>query len=215
MDDIEGVMADRLFALRITHASMPESFRTPFAAAGDKFAADYDRHCASLVLLPELETEFQNRNNSAVGFTLHSASQEAEAFLADAPAELRADYQTTMFLHPFFAFSFDEKEQWEAEQSMHWSLSALIGQAKVNQLVIAKSLSLSETGREAFSLLYQKEMITCLTASSGFGGPRYLGACRYFAFGLSANIAKVLSRMEQSERKLVENLQLFGTADKP
>ena len=196
-------------ALLVPHASIPKSISAPFAAAGAKFTADYDRYCAWLVLLPELMKENPNRETLAAGFSLpmvKDVSDELKAdFLANAPEEL--NFQTTIFLHPL-----DENGLLMGKHFLNWSLSALIGQAKVGQLVIAKGLSLSDAGFEAFVLLYQREMMSVLIARE-YGDLHYRGACSYFIHGLNANIAH-FREMRQQEMELVENLEIFGTADK-
>ena len=201
-NSIQIVLENR-FALLVPQASIPASLRAPFSAAGDKFAADFNRYCPMLVFLPELMKEDQHRETMAAGFALSMVKDVSDEirrnFLANLTVELPIDLQSVMFLHLL-----DENGRLLDEQLIHWSLSALIGQAKAAELVISKGFSLSNAGLDTFSLLYQKEMLGELIAR-GFGNQAYRGACSWLVRGLNAFIAKTFERLDQQEAGLVKN----------
>jgi hypothetical protein len=210
-DSIQNVMVmDRKFALLVPHASIPGNISAPFFSVGPKYADDYGRYCRSMILLPELAVEGQRKIAAGFPFPIvqgPSSEQPLNSFVS-VPGELWNEYQETLFLCPI-----NEEGSLKDDQTMHWELAALIGQAKIGHLAMAQKLSLSDSGLEAFALIYQRSMMKELIAHD-FGGQRYTGACGYFIRGLNAMIDRI-NVARPDEVALVQRLEISGTADKP
>jgi len=212
MNDIHLLMRYHNSAVLTYNSLVPEAVCAPFSVAGEKFEQDFNRYCSSLVFLPFLAKE-----GWAAGFELSMAgcaSEEIKTFLASAPEYLKTKFQTTIFLHPLA-----ELGQPLPGQLLHWPLAQLIGRVKVGQLAIAKGLPISQEGRDAFSYLYQREMVIGLTNYlidniAGFAGSSDRIAYDKFISGLDKQIAYAFQRMKNPEINLVKQLEVFGTADK-
>ena len=210
--DVHGLL-NKGEAVLVPRALITKYIHVPFAAAGAGSAADFERYCTKLVLLPKLvrlvpdpAREGNLKDISAVGLELSSTGgtpRELEEFLSNAPEELRINSQTTIWLNPLA-----ENGKFLAEQQVHWVLFDLVGRVKVGQMAAARGLSLSLEGRNNFATLYQMEIIDNLN-SNNFGGFKYQNANRYLMSGLNGR------QLLGSKKEIQQVLELFWTADKP
>ena len=209
MDLIWQIMGKTNSAVNLNPGMCPSELEQSFQQAGETFHRDFST-LSNLIFVPTVCLQENGKSIWSPGFTLGQLNlptdQEA-ALLGD--LRYIGEPKQMAFLSCFTA---DGRAI--VPEHLHWSLSFLIGQIKLDALMIARGLTsekVGRTARECFAQTYQLDMVQGLLATlgkqPGFAGSQMDVKYQRFISMTEQVISGYYQRMTPFEINLVTNLK--------